>query len=82
MSGYKLVIGFIGFVFAALLWIPLDYTIQLIGTALIIPAGGEELANNINFGISLYYVSLFILLIATTIWIIKPEEPNATSADY
>lgn len=72
-SGYRLIIGVLTIIICMFLWIPLDWAMDLATTALnsgITDADTIERNNIVN---QAYYYTLFIVIIAIIIYIVKPS---------
>lgn len=71
-SGYRFIIGVLAIIMCMLLWIPLDWAMDQATTAL---NGGITDADTIqrnNIVNDAYYFTLFIVIIAVIIYIVKP----------
>jgi len=73
-SGYRLVIGLLIIIFVSLLWIPLNYTFGLAGEVLNSGITDPDAIARNNTMVMGFYYTLFIIIIATIIYIVKPSS--------
>ena len=71
MSGYVMVLGFIAIVVIAFLRIPLNEVINTIGTTFNNMTTDTDTINRNNMAVSAFFYTLFFMVIAVIIWIIK-----------
>lgn len=74
MSGYKLIIGIAVIILAFFMWVPLNYVMGLTGTALNAISSDPGVIQRNNVVVSAYYFTLFIIVLAIVIYIIKPDK--------
>ena len=73
-SGYKLIIGILAFIVCAFLWIPLDWGMDQATTALNSGITDADTIERNNIANNAFYFTLFIILVAIVIYIVKPSK--------
>lgn len=75
-SGYRLIIGFLVMIFVSLLWIPLNYSMSLAGGILNTGLADPDAVSRNNTVVMAFYYTLFILILAIVLYVIKPGQDN------
>ena len=81
-SGYRFVIGFMFIILCMMLWIPLNYVFALTGNTLNSMITDAEAQGRNATVIQAYFYTLLIVIIATVIWIIKPDKGQEQEVQY
>lgn len=75
-SGYRFLIGFLIFILCSLIWIPLNYVFGITGTVLNTGLADADAVSRNNTAVMAFYYTLFIIIIAIILYVIKPGEDN------
>lgn len=73
-SGYRLVIGILIIIFVSLLWIPLNYVFGIAGGVLNTGITDTDAISRNNMMVMGFYYTLFVIILATIIYIVKPTK--------
>lgn len=71
MSGFKLVIGFVAIIIIGLLWIGLNEVMVNVGSVFNSMTTDADTITRNNMGLSIFYYSLFFMIIVIAIWVVK-----------
>ncbi len=73
-SGYRLAIGILVIILVSFLWIPLNYVFGLAADALNSGITDSAAIAKNNTAVWAFYYTLFVIIIATIIYIVKPTK--------